>query len=99
MFVGYAKALALDENKFRTDMLSDAVTQKINYDIALGKKAGVQGTPTIYVNGELVSDMRVKDGKIAPSSDTESPFVWSSVEDFGKLVIEPALEKADSATK
>jgi protein-disulfide isomerase len=95
LFVNYAGSLGIDTEKFKTDITSDAVSKKIEYDTALGKKAGVQGTPTIYVNGELVSDTRIKDGKKAPANDTSSPFVWSTAENFTKYVIEPALKKAN----
>jgi protein-disulfide isomerase len=53
-FVNLAKSLSLDINRFESDMVSDTVLAKINYDLALGKKANVQGTPTFYLNGKLL---------------------------------------------
>ena len=56
-FVSYAKAVGVkDLNKFKTDMASDNVNQKINFDLALGNKFGVTGTPTFELNGKKVSD-------------------------------------------
>ena len=53
-FENYAKDLGLDLDKFRSDLLSAPTTinKKIDYDTALGKKAGIEGTPTFYLNGK-----------------------------------------------
>jgi protein-disulfide isomerase len=53
-FAGYAKDLGLNEATFKTDLSSDKVNQKISYDQAIGKKAGVNATPTFYLNGKAV---------------------------------------------
>ena len=50
-FANYAKDLELDVDKFNSDITTSAITDKINYDLALGKKAGVEGTPTIILDG------------------------------------------------
>ena len=51
-FIDYAKSLGLDETKFKNDVASKSITNKINYDYALGKAAKVEGTPTFYLNGK-----------------------------------------------
>ena len=56
IFVGYATALGLDTDKFTTDLASKAVNTKISFDQALGKKIGVNATPTFYLNGEKLSE-------------------------------------------
>jgi protein-disulfide isomerase len=53
-FASYADDLELDAEKFKTDMAGRAATGKINFDLALGKKAGVDATPTFFLNGELI---------------------------------------------
>lgn len=53
-FASYAEDLELDTEKFKTDMASRWATGKINFDMALGKKAGVDATPTFFLNGELI---------------------------------------------
>lgn len=53
-FNGKARELNLDTAQFQTDMGSAEVTQKINFDLALGKKDNVSGTPTFLLNGEAV---------------------------------------------
>lgn len=91
-FAGYAVALGLDKNKFIEDLSSKSITKKIDFDAALGQKAGVTGTPSIYVNGKVV-DQSVRDGKLVPGNNTD-PYVWSNADDLEKLIIIPALEKA-----
>lgn len=54
-FVKYAQAVGVkDINKFKTDMDSKAVSDKINFDLALGKKIPVEGTPTLLLNGKNI---------------------------------------------
>lgn len=55
VFVGYAKALNLDETKFKADMGSESVARKIRFDQALGKAQGANSTPTLFLNGKLLS--------------------------------------------
>jgi protein-disulfide isomerase len=92
MFVSYAKSLGLDTNKFLSDLNSTAVSNKIDYDIALGNKAGVSGTPSIFVNGKLASQS-VKNGQLVPGNNTD-PLVWSDQTDFETLVLLPAFKAA-----
>jgi protein-disulfide isomerase len=55
-FASYAKNFGLNVNKFKEDMASTKVNQKINYDIAIGKKIGVNATPTLYLNGKAIDN-------------------------------------------
>lgn len=50
-FTGYAKNLGLDTAKFSSDIASKNISDKISYDLALGQKAKVEGTPTFYLDG------------------------------------------------
>lgn len=55
-FVTYAREVGVtDIDKFKTDMSSDAINSKINYDLSLGQKVGVSGTPTITLNKDTLS--------------------------------------------
>jgi protein-disulfide isomerase len=47
----YAKMLRLDVSKWKADMGSPAVSDRIAHDRALGEELKLKGTPTIYVNG------------------------------------------------
>lgn len=53
-FRGYAKEIGLDVDKFSKDMNSDQVAKQIERDKADGNKAGVQGTPTFFLNGQQI---------------------------------------------
>ena len=50
-FEGYAAQLGLNLDQFRSDLASEKVANKVNTDRALGIKAGVDSTPTIFLNG------------------------------------------------
>ena len=48
-----ARELGLDLERFEKDMKDLALVAKINQDIRLGARAGVRGTPTIFINGKV----------------------------------------------
>jgi protein-disulfide isomerase len=50
-FDNLASSLSLNMKKFDADMATSAITDKINYDIALGTKVSVSGTPTFFLDG------------------------------------------------
>jgi len=56
IFNQYATSLGLNLDTFKTDLASKAVTQKINFDLALGKAAAVSATPTFFLNGEKIDE-------------------------------------------
>lgn len=47
----YAQRLNLDMERFRRDMTSAETQRRIEADKAEGQRAGVEGTPTFFVNG------------------------------------------------
>jgi len=46
-----AQSIGLDIQKFAADMTSPPIKQRLAADIQAGLKAGVQATPTVFVNG------------------------------------------------
>lgn len=56
-FAGYANDLGLSIDKFKTDMASNEVNQKISFDQALGKKLDINATPTFVLNGKKGPDI------------------------------------------
>jgi protein-disulfide isomerase len=60
-FIQYASNLGLDVEKFKSDMSSKTVSEKISRDRALGNKLGADSTPTFYINGEKVAKDIVTD--------------------------------------
>jgi protein-disulfide isomerase len=55
-FIGYATTLGLNIEKFKTDMASQAVEDKIVAEYKEGTNLGVQGTPTFFVNGKKIDN-------------------------------------------
>ena len=55
VFVGYAKTLGLDVEKFTSDYDLPSIKRKINMSVKGGLKAGVSSTPTFFLNGKKVS--------------------------------------------
>ncbi len=45
-----------DLEKFRADMQSDAVAQKVAFDMGIGDKLGIGGTPWFYIDGEWIEN-------------------------------------------
>lgn len=68
VYVGYASQLGLDTAKFKTDLGSNAVNDKISFDQAIGKKLNVDATPTFYLDGQKLSD--TDSGQIVQGSTT-----------------------------
>lgn len=51
VFVGYARELGLDVDRFRADMASPAVEARVRADRSDGEAIGVESTPTFFING------------------------------------------------
>lgn len=54
----YAKELGLNLEGFDTDMQDSAIREKVEADRASGTAAGVNSTPTFFVNGEKIQNPR-----------------------------------------
>jgi protein-disulfide isomerase len=52
----YATDLGLDRAKFDASLDSGKFAEKIQRDLFDGRKLGINGTPTVYVNGKRISD-------------------------------------------
>lgn len=52
----YATDLGLDRARFDASLDSGKFAEKVQRDVIDGHKLGVNGTPTIYINGKRVSD-------------------------------------------
>ena len=48
----FAKELELDMEKFKTDLQSPLISQKIQTDFNAGVRSGVNGIPCFYINGK-----------------------------------------------
>lgn len=50
--LGWAAGMGMDMKRFEADMDSDAMKKAVARDLADGDKAGVEGTPTVFINGQ-----------------------------------------------
>lgn len=57
-FVKLAGELKLDAAKFKSDMNSSEVKQRVDDDLASGNNAGVNSTPTFFLNGKKLDAIR-----------------------------------------
>lgn len=64
-FIKYAADLGLDVEKFKQDLNDPKWQQKIARDMADGKVVGVNGTPTIFINGERLKNLGASDLRAA----------------------------------
>lgn len=56
MFMGYAQQLGLDLDTFARDLDTNSYTEIIDADISAGAAAGVNATPTFFVNDTIISN-------------------------------------------
>lgn len=56
IFAQYAQDLQLDLAKFKTDIASEEIKAKIENDYKSGVKAGVNSTPSFFLNGEKMTN-------------------------------------------
>lgn len=61
MFLQQAQNMGLNVEKFRQDMNSAEVKQRIIQDYNRGVSLGVQGTPTLFINGRQVTQEQMTD--------------------------------------
>jgi protein-disulfide isomerase len=54
IFEGYAKQIGLDVERWKRDIASEQVSQRIFLDNRRGQSMGVRGTPTVFLNGREV---------------------------------------------
>ncbi len=55
VYIGYAKKIGLDTDKFTTDLGSSTLRAKIDADLADGQAIGINATPTFFINGKVIN--------------------------------------------
>ena len=73
-----------DLDKFNEDIASEAVSKKVNFDMGIGKRINVGGTPAFYIDGELIKWGEA--GEITINGKTLSWDSARSGEDFTELM-------------
>ena len=71
IFEGYAKQIGLDVEKFKKDIDSNVVTQRIFLDGKRAHSLNVKGTPTVFLNGHEVPFESLPAEKMGPLIDAE----------------------------
>ena len=61
IFISYAKDLNLDVEKFKSDMNNSDIKDAIKDDQRSGNQALVEGTPTLFLNGQKINNPRSYD--------------------------------------
>lgn len=69
-FVELAKKLKLDTEQFKKDMDSKEVKDKVQNDVTSGGQANVNATPTFYLDGKKVDNVRSFDEFVQLLADT-----------------------------
>lgn len=57
-FLGYGKILGLDVDRLKSDMNSESIKNKVKENRSSGLDAGVNSTPTFFVNGKKITPPR-----------------------------------------
>ncbi|MBR3322437.1 thioredoxin domain-containing protein [Candidatus Saccharibacteria bacterium] len=73
-----------DLEKFNNDIASENVSKKINFDMGIGKRVDVQGTPAFYVDNQLIN--WGSEGSVTVNGQTISWDSARSGDDFIKLL-------------
>lgn len=71
IFIGYAEKLGLDVNKFKTDIDSSAIKDKIKADVTDGNLIRLSATPTYYLNGIKLESLPANYADLKSLFDTE----------------------------
>ena len=83
-----------DVEKFNEDIASDAVSKKISFDMGIGKRIDVEGTPAFYIDDQLIRWGEA--GSVTVNGKTVSWESARSGDDFVKLlkeIVETKLEE------
>jgi protein-disulfide isomerase len=71
IFEGYATRIGLNLEKFKRDLTSETVAQRILQDGKRGRSLGVVGTPTVFMNGREVPFESLAEQKLRVVINTE----------------------------
>ncbi|MDO4747429.1 MAG: hypothetical protein Q4A70_03800, partial [Candidatus Saccharibacteria bacterium] len=86
-----------DVEKFSEDISSEAVSKKISFDMGIGKRINIEGTPAFYIDGELIrwnedGGMTLENGAVV---EWEKPETNEGFVDIIKKIVKAKLEKEE----
>ena len=61
IFIGYAEELSLDIARFKSDIDNNDIKDAVKDDKRSGNQALVEGTPTLFLNGQKINNPRSYD--------------------------------------
>lgn len=97
-FEAMARELGLDLDRFRTDVRSNKLAERVARDEAEAERLSVRGTPTVFVDGRLVTegrDLRTMSRLIAAArQEREGRFSWELPEAADHLAGTPSANGA-----
>ncbi|MDO4612293.1 MAG: thioredoxin domain-containing protein [Candidatus Saccharibacteria bacterium] len=82
-----------DLEKFNSDIASTNVSKKISFDMGIGKRIDIAGTPAFYVDNQYIDFGNSNGGSLKIGNDT---FTWEAAltsEQFDKLIEDIANSK------
>lgn len=83
--------------KFNEDISSEAVSKKISFDMGIGKRINVAGTPAFYIDGQLINW-----GEAGSIVVNDQVIEWDSArsgDDFAQLLKEIVAAKIGESTE
>ena len=85
-----------DVEKFKQDMSSEGISKKISFDMGIGKRINIEGTPAFYIDGQLIKWGEEEGGSVTVNNRTVSWDGKLSGSDFVHIIlkiVEAKLEK------
>ena len=76
-----------DMEKFKSDMNSSEVSQKISFDMGIGKRMDIAGTPSFYIDGQLIDFGNKEGSSITINNQTISWETTLTGEQFTDLLV------------
>ena len=84
-----------DMDKFQKDIASEKVSKKISFDMGIGKRIDVSGTPAFYIDGQKIDWANSEGGSVNIDGKTIS---WDSARS-GEQFVQLLLDIAEAKTK
>ena len=75
-----------DLEKFNSDLASENVSKKISFDMGIGKRIDIQGTPAFYVDGQWINWGEAASITIVSKDGKEKVITWDEAQGGDKFV-------------
>ncbi|MGZ5022427.1 MAG: DsbA family protein [Chthoniobacterales bacterium] len=83
IFAEYAKEVGLNVDRYKRDLVSEEVKERVHADQERGESLGVKSTPSVFINGHMVAPVslnepgvrRLIDDAIAGKTPTPTPTI------------------------